>query len=299
MLRFKEPQTLCTTDECDWNLVRIAGRVADRVQRIDASTLLVTKRDLPQGTHDVVFADLIAHAAVTVIANPPRELLERVLVPLLFYGPGAHGSLWTTDVWIRNENRYHVMSPDRVFSQCQPLTNPCYLTGVPYGSTLHWDAQSPMREPNGLQLYVPRGAADGLRFTALVRDLSRQGDDAGAELPIAKERDFRTDPFSLVRVPVAANSRTALRVYGTYGGTVTLRVFGNGETLLAAQGMNLRGGSKPSEPPSIVIHDLAQHFPQIGKQERIRIEVSGSEPLWAFASVTNNTTQHVTMIRPQ
>lgn len=317
VLRWRTPQGFCVSGPgCGVPTVLIGlwpvgdfdpndpSKLRGQVDVVDASTLRVALEKLPI---DGVFPVTVvrgetrheADSAITIVKEPGPGLLERILVPLVFHGPGAHGSLWTTDVWIRNENLYGVLSEDRLFSFCHPLASPCIPQPIETGQTVHWDASQGMRAPEGVQLFVPRGSADGLHITALIRDLSRQEEAIGAELPIARERDFKEGPFSIVRVPVASGFRTALRVYGTWGGTITLRFVKENGDMLRKVSMNLRGSGQANIPPTAILNDLVQQYPELAGAGLIRIEISGSEPLWAFASVTNNTTQHVTNIRPQ
>jgi len=62
-----------------------------------------------------------------------------------------------------------------------------------------------------------------------------------------------------------------------------------------------------SDAPASSQIDLISLFPQAAAQDRVRVEIvpiirTGwyAEPhFWAFASITNNVTQHVTVITPQ
>jgi hypothetical protein len=55
-------------------------------------------------------------------------------------------------------------------------------------------------------------------------------------------------------------------------------------------------------PSFAMIPDLERAFPEIAQLDRARLEIA--EPgtpfrFWAFVSITNNTTQHVTLVTPQ
>jgi hypothetical protein len=52
----------------------------------------------------------------------------------------------------------------------------------------------------------------------------------------------------------------------------------------------------------VQVGDLLQRYPALIAHETVTIEVTPVRPdvrLWAFVSVTNNLTQHVTLIAPQ
>ena len=54
-----------------------------------------------------------------------------------------------------------------------------------------------------------------------------------------------------------------------------------------------------SDDPASATLDLLTTFPEIAAQKRVRVEVTLGSRLWAFVTVTNNQTQHVTVISPQ
>lgn len=311
-LRFPTPRTSCQPTTSCVIEVTVGGRTARIVRSGSHEIVAEVPNSIGFGTHDVVLKEgnvsHVARAALTIARadNIPPSLTERILIPVFWAGAGAHGSLWTTDVWFRNENYYGVLSTDQTIGICTSLISPCPYFPLNWNDTLRLDASREQRYPSGLQLFVPRGSAERLRATALVRDLTRQSEAIGTELPIVREDDFNASEFSLVRVPVGDQYRTALRIYGTRGGTIRLLIYdleeGVSEHAVVSQTMNLQGSNDPRVPPSIIIPDLAAQFPRLREVEsgmvRIHVVPQGDE-VWAFASVTNNTTQHVTNIRPQ
>ena len=307
-IRWKTPHDLCGDVLPCQPVVTIGGQPAPVVRTLP-SGLVVRRPAMASGTYDVVVKEgdvtSVARAAVTVadLGSIPPQLVERLLIPVLWGGPGALGSRWMTDVWLRNENAYRINTTDLTLGGCPVLISPCPVFPLESGEVYHLTGEENSPYATGRQFFVSRGAADGLRTTALVRDLSRQNEALGAELPIVRERDFHDEPFSLVHVPVGGNFRTALRVYGTRGGTIRLRIIAvsdtEGERVLVDQERNLAGSNDSSIPPTAIYTDLAAQFPALQGVEAVRIEIRGNDSLWAFASVTNNVTQHVTNIRPQ
>lgn len=289
--------------------ITIGGRPASIVRRDAEHIVVAIPSGVGFGTHDVVLTQgetsSTSRAAVTIARtdNIPRSLTERILVPLFWAGEGAHGSRWTTDLWFRNENLFGIVSTDNTIGICTSLISPC-----PY-QTLDWDStqrhsavEGGPLYPRGLWITLARGAAEGLKTTALIRDLSRQSEAIGAELPIVHEDEFANE-VTLVRVPVDERFRTALRVYGSGGGTIQLLIYAIdediSEQLIVNQQMNLQGSADPRIPPISFFTDLAAQYPRVAEADRVRITVRSNDRIWAFASVTNNATQHVTNIRPQ
>jgi hypothetical protein len=232
-------------------------------------------------------------------AAPLPALFERVLVPVVYNGPGARGSVWKTEVSARNTNGYGVTlwRPTRglpVIPSSQPRT-------------LELEEAA-----SGLFLVVPKEASEKLHMNVRVRDTSRESTDAGTELPIVREGDFSTQPFELLNVPRDPRYRTTLRIYlhGSYAAftRVVLYAMSDGRTL--AHGLVPLESADPctgpdpcdSDQPSFaVVHDVAKefHVPTGEPAFGIRIEPWGPVPLWAFVTLTNNDTQHVTVVSPQ
>ncbi|MEA2490763.1 MAG: hypothetical protein QOH21_2555, partial [Acidobacteriota bacterium] len=307
VLRWTGQHTFCEDGSACAPTVTIGGQAVAIVRRLP-SMLVVKRPTLPPGTYDVVLTEgqvsFRSRSAVTIadVSAVPPSLVERLLIPVLWAGPGALGSRWTTDVWLRNENPYRINTTDLTIGGCPVLISPCPIFPLEPGELFRLSGEYDSY-PNGRQFFLSRGAADHLATTALVRDLSRQSEALGAELPIVREKDMHDEPFSLVHVPVGGNFRTALRVYGTRGGTIRLRIFAvsalGGEVLVVDGEWNLPPSNNEQLPPALTFGDVLAAWPQLRGAEALRIEISGSDSLWAFASVTNNTTQHVTNIRPQ
>ena len=227
---------------------------------------------------------------------------ERRLIPVLFRGAGAFGSEWTTDVWMENASSTDVTlfkSPFQ-YGPCHgildcPRPLPAETTAEVAGTS--WT--------NGFFFYPPRQFSGDIRVNALVRDLSRQSEALGAELPIARERDF-AERVVLLNVPSDRRYRVALRIYAHPAPTsfeVPLRIFAMGTNqLLSSPVVVLRpSGNADLIPMNFTFTDV---LTQLGIAEAgpLRVEVGSLDlirPIWAFASATNNTTQHVTIISPQ
>lgn len=160
--------------------------------------------------------------------------------------PGAFGSLWTTEVTMRNESGYALVA----------------FNGIPAHSTLLIRTDA----PDGMLQMILRQAAPAVFFGTLIRDLSRQSEALGTEIPVVREselfdNEILVDTFAFLS-PSSASSQLNVAFIG----------------------------------------DLLTTFPQLAGKGPLRIELDGTpgqRASWAFVSVTNNTTQNVTVISPQ
>lgn len=263
--------------------------------------------NLPPGTYDVTVklgsATYMIVAAVNIIdpnltAFQQARTLERVLVPVVFSGPGAFGSQWTTEVSVVNADIVPLDFYRPPFSDAAGPLNPEQTRTITTAVT--------GQQPNGLWLYVPRGAAKSLQFSGLIRDLSRQSQTLGTELPIVRESDFFHQTFNLMNVPTDPKYRAALRVYGLGTNEVPIRILAmGGSTTLVQDTLRLALGNNQTADASLTISDLVARYPQLAGAGPLRIEVirlydtdfGPSDPgIWGFVSVTNNDTQQVTVI---
>ena len=231
-------------------------------------------------------------------AQPLASMFERVLLPVYHNGPGAYGSQWVTEVRARNSGS-GVIEPFR--GPAIPVERPQQLVFA-----------EPV--PKGVLLFLPREAADSLHFQTLARDTSRQAADWGTEIPVVRESAFRSDAIELLNIPIDPRFRVTLRVYGleSLHDSVRLTVYSmsTGASLDSVT-VNLSGASEcgPSSscasdaPAHWVNGDFAAAFAYLGAgQDRIGIRLepmNDVQPIWAFATITNNETQHVTVISPQ
>jgi hypothetical protein len=244
---------------------------------------------------------------------------ERILIPIVVSFvpiPGAHGSLWTSELVARNLGSAAVQVSE-IWPLCPPIGASC--------GTVGWIA------PNETALLRPEGgtpdrpaaiiqalSADSLAFHLRVQDLSRQAETWGTEVPVVRERDLRTQTFALVNVPVTDGFRNTLRIYDIDGRSeadVRVRVFrvtlqhaaGPGESSTPDQllGDRILRLTPPvsawRDPGYLEIGDLNE-IASLGDAERVTIEIEPVSPglrIWAIVSVTNNATQHVTTVTPQ
>ncbi len=215
--------------------------------------------------------------------NLDPAFFEPVLIPVAISGAGAFGSQWVTELTARNENDFRAHTTRLVRDK---------------------------NFPSGYLFFVSRQGAPKDFFSILVRDLSHQAEALGTEVPVVREKDFFDRPFTILNVPADARYRVALRLY---------RIDGEPSLHLRIRALDaLEGYGPDAEQPPLVdqmvsltpgnltlmsayIGDLLTTFPRLAGKGVLRIEIDGTSQQrtsWAFVSVTNNETQHVTVISP-
>lgn len=300
----------CITSPCTAASVRIGNVNATDVTVPSQNEAIATFPRLDPGTYDVslTFNGLTTAlaAALQVIdpgaaPYPQMRSLEWILIPVLFSAPGAYGSQWTTDVAVTNAEIVPIDFYRSPFGSAGPLQP---------GETRMITTSLVGQRPNGLFLYVPRGESKSIQFNALVRDLSHQSEALGAELPIVREWQFFHQRFNLLNVPADPRFRVALRAYSLGSTPAIVTIYKIGEALPIITDI-IAIPFTPGDPDgasSLVITDLVAKYPKLAGAGPLRIQIErqyegnfgpGDLGLWAFASVTNNDTQHVTIISPQ
>lgn len=229
-------------------------------------------------------------------ASPSDKFFEKVLIPVILNGPGGFGSNWVTELSLRNDNDYRV-------EPWRPIAGSSAIAPV---KPLLFGSGS---APSGLFLVVPRQAAAGLSFHAAVRDTSRSDSEWSTEIPVVRESDFSSSRIELLDIPVDARFRTMVRIYSPinpmpgYASFVHVIVYSLDDgsilrelypSLFDASGCN--DATSCAEHPSYAsVADLTAGV----SPGRVGVQIQGNVPLWAFATVTNNETQHVTVVSPQ
>jgi hypothetical protein len=215
---------------------------------------------------------------------------NQVLLPVLATNaPGAFGSIWSTVTVISNNSDTEVT----LLTVGCLLNQGLFCRSVSIGGhqTVSLD---PMDEPRGFSFLIPRGSSVDMQLR--VRDLSRQAQTWGTSIPVVRDVDFK----SIVRlhdVPTDSRFRSTLRAYNYFGVVQPIRI-----NIFDDKSGAFLTSDLFSADSSFQVGSLADTYPQIRSHDTVRIDVdSGSDPprpVWAFVSVTNNETQHVTVIAP-
>ncbi|HEX2061186.1 MAG TPA: hypothetical protein VHK90_10630 [Thermoanaerobaculia bacterium] len=233
---------------------------------------------------------------------------QRFLIPITATQiPGANGSLWKTDVTM-------LFRGDGM-----PTVHP-FPCGVPVTCIY---PPPPLRRPfdghvhgyvgisgitGGQFLHVRREYTSDVAINARFYDESRLMQTAGTELPIVRLEKFRTDTLSLLNIPVVPEYRQTLRIYDGDGRrtTVRIRAYVQDETtprLDTTRELVVPFAEEPSVTPLNPAYfeiPLGQLLPlENNKLLRLEIEpVTEGSRIWAFVSMTNNETHHVTLVTP-
>jgi hypothetical protein len=228
------------------------------------------------------------------LADPDRY--ERVLFPMVFAGAGAHGSVWRSENIVRNDSPVAIP------------TEPVFQHGV---GTLAPGSRAAMREAAadaGAFLWMPRGAEKWLTYSSHIADRSRSASDRGSELPVVHAEDTSAT-IRLVDVPLLALYRARLRIYDFDPGQrrdisiVVRRENGTEQVIRRVLADELGPCVGPCFPhhPAMTSVDLSA-IPELANAGKVDVFVRAATEdarIWAFVSVSNNETQHVTMYTPQ
>jgi hypothetical protein len=231
-----------------------------------------------------------------------------VLLPILTPPVhGAFGSEFHTDLRIANDSENVVFLLGLDSARCSPICLPTLfpLTLDPNEEVGPEDIT--LSGSPGRFVFIAADQVSSLSMNLRVHDVTRAGLNYGTEIPIVRERDFKTNRITFVGVPTDARFRNTLRIYGESPIDVLVTV---GD--LAPVRLTLTGGfSFPGGP------DLSQFFkpayaaftsfPTGVAPVRVTVEAEVDfipllpieAPLWAFITVTNNDTQVISTITPQ
>ena len=224
---------------------------------------------------------------------------EQLLLPIFAADtPGAFGSLWTTELWLRNDTDMPAF--------VTPLTTP-HGYPPPRSTTQPSFYKLLPGEPPGTFIYVDQDQHLGLHFNLRIRDVSRPSLTWGTELPVVPERKFARSAIVLINVPLEGRFRSGLRIYESRAagtGAARIRIFDDVGGALVVETTVALPAREPTDygPGYTQVLDLRAAFPQLREVEVARIEVEpigDATRIWAFVSVTSNETQHVTTVTPQ
>jgi hypothetical protein len=268
-----------------------------------------------------LFASLLC---ATVAAADDPVSYERVLLPVVVKGevPGALGSRWTTQVSILNNSGQDVDVKGYVTAPrgCPILCNPSPLTRP--AIAFYPAIASPGAVTQGAILLLDRRFSDSVEVHLRVQDISRQSQTWGTEVPVVREKGLYQGTLNLLDIPIGVAFRQTLRVYDVDArpdAVVRVRFYRvNPATDTTSEVLD-------PAPPDLLVAERTVHLiteqrigtpaydlgyaeisnvgvlPELQNVDRIRIEVTSLTTglrFWGFVSVTNNDTQHVTVISP-
>lgn len=144
-----------------------------------------------------------------------------------------------------------------------------------------------LNSASGILLWAVRGTTDGLTVQSRFGEVARGG--GLTEVPVVRERDYRVSlPYlhelRLLRVPVPPNTR------------VTLRLWALGDLGAVTAPAKLQPAQTAPGEPYFAAADVTG---LVKDGNDVSITTGNAVPIWAMLSVTDNATQHVTVITPQ
>jgi IPT/TIG domain len=242
-----------------------------------------------------------------------------VLVPLWLDtpAPGARGSIWSTELWLRNGgdepltivpwdcgNDPRFCRASRTLAPSESLRN--LPLGPPRATNFHPN-DAPF--PPARVLYVSRDAAPSVQARLRLREMKS---GVTTDLPVVREGETRTS-VDLVGVPVATNARTTLRIYAV---NFTFEVFDvyvfqqheGTDDAVALAAMQVVASAPFSESAALTAYpayaavDLGPLLHNARDSVHIAIVPAFATivptSFWAMVSITENDTQRVTLATP-
>lgn len=234
---------------------------------------------------------VVLNVSSTVSAQQGPAHLEPVLIPISVRSvPGAYGTIWSTELWYRNNSTEAVV--------VWPLLIADWYPGI--GETVSLPVGNLSADAPGQIIFVGRNGGDKVQFDLRIFNRANPEDSWGTKLPVVREHEFRTI-VSIINVPTVPDYRSALRIYAIPADdplteVVRVRIYSGYEDLLVDTELTLRGW-----PRYAGVLSLTDAFPQIRQADRVRIEVEAVNPaakIWAFVGVTSNHTQNVAIVTP-
>lgn len=261
---------------------------------------------------------LLIPVLLLIAGSSAAQTFEKVLIPVWANGevPGAFGSRWVTELSVfSRQGRSSVVG-------LVPL--PCNLTCVPTGLTPGQTIAGNLGNRRGPALLVAlrdEDLGESLSFQLRVRDLSRQSENWGTEIPVVRERNARLKVVELLDVPVEQEFRHNLRIYdfdAQAQAEVRVRLYaytpqewdpdppGPVPTDRLVYENTARFKHEITLDPRLQVGYIELNFlstlATFRPGERMRVEITPVTPalrFWGFLTITNNNTQQISTITPQ
>lgn len=250
----------------------------------------------------------IVSALALLLFGAFRAHCQEILIPLTIDGSvaGGYGSEWITDLTVYNgSDEEMIYFPP----SCAPIIPARFCTepqSLPPKASVKLNHLRKHLPGPGVILNVLAGPADALAFSLNVADVSRTHENLGTEIPVVRARDALTGVTNLLAVPTREDFRALPRIYDFDGRPESLfriRVFdtATGSVVVESE-VATHGYSTFPHPDVIASPGYAEMRIPATPSEEARVEISPLTPgarYWAFASVTGNVTQMVTLVTPQ
>jgi hypothetical protein len=216
--------------------------------------------------------------------RPEPSVFEPVLLPVLDSRPGVFGTRWETTAVMTDGPNYYIPSsaPASVHETdgFRPLPNAGF--------------------PNGMVVYIPRRVSAQTHLSLRLREVSRNPDAYGTELPVVRDKDFLGPAITLYDVPIGLAVRSKLRIYsldppeGDHG-NVVLTITRAGTNRIADESIVFRW----TRPPCSYL-DPSMLPPGVPASGRFDLNLwTNDAKAWAFVTVVDNATQSVSVATPR
>ena len=245
---------------------------------------------------------LFVATLLITLATPAAATLPFTPVLLPVYTrptPGAHGSLWVSELMIHNPQPYPV---DLVV-----CTQECSTIQVSPGS--HPDLLADYASVPGEVPAILVGTYNHTPSLSLrVRDVSRSDKSLGLELPAASVNNaFPAVQLLLLDIPIQSQFRYKLRLYDLAGEAAALLVrvvVVDTAEVLSETSVTLAVSTRSKSLAYAELDPLPASTIAAREGQRLRLEVKRKDGRnvnweWAFLSITNNETQELTAVTPQ
>ena len=287
--------------------VRFGLISAPVAERLDPTTLrVITPPHLP-GVVEITLFDYDMWISTGLhfefVDGYPEAAYERVLLPILTPPvTGGYGSDFRSALSLMNRTDDEYLVLYGLFEECLFLCPEPVIPSIELAPMEELgDAVVNTGNP-GRFIYLPREDRNDFVLQLRAYDISREPSNYGTEIPVVRDDEMRREPVTLLGVPTDPRFRSTLRIYAIDERAFDIRIEGeNGfvreSTVYAPSGANL------FDPAYALFTD----FPTgVGP---VRVTITALEPIvtppaiptrfWAFISVTNNDTQHITVVSPQ
>jgi len=237
------------------------------------------------------------------------DSMRQVLIPILYVGADSGGVQWAAAAIVQNRSTETISNPGvEFFVEC-PIPEGCLADELLPGYS--GAIVAPPRAAGGLILSVPKAIGDQLIFSSRVAASPRNVLDDGTDLPLPWDSEFTDQPLIFLQVPLqnfVKPSRTMIRVYSLEPGpgiTVRVRLSDYSEDIqdYELEPLATDEAGNPIFPAYRAID------PRSGFSGKFTFHDVGVEPLpapdghvpriWAFVSVVAESTNEVTIWRPQ
>jgi hypothetical protein len=301
VVRLSRFTDVCASGQCT---IRVGGVTIEEKHFVDGNALSFVAPPHAPGLVDVSVqeGDVIRHSAAGLYyfnpnAPPPPSVFERILFPVLFSGAGVGGSQWVTEAVVSNPRLWSVWSHNSIFPYVC-LGYPCGEQLVPE-SVQRFNGQGYSK---GAVLLVPPEEAGHLAFSLRARDVSQEAEGLGTQIPVVREAGMVRKTLTLLNVPLDSRYRVKLRVYTFYDSPARGPGHANVEILPVTGARRFAAVTLApacERPPCLSSQYYGElDFPQgaAGELADLYVHLDPGYLGWAFATVTNNRTQQVTIV---